>query len=174
MRTISILIGLAVLLYGRQLFWLFVAGVGFALGMTLAGQFPTGAPHWQVLLVALAIGLVGAWCAVVFERLAVAVAGFLVGAAIAIGVMQLTGAGSGGAPIWMGAVAGGILGALVVAALFDWALIVLSSAVGAALVTDAIGANPSSALVLFALLLLFGLITQARRFKGGTRAVGRL
>ncbi|HXQ24675.1 MAG TPA: hypothetical protein VN812_23560 [Candidatus Acidoferrales bacterium] len=173
MHAISILIGLAVLLYGRQLFWLFVAGVGFALGMMLAGQFLTGAPHWQVLLVALAIGLVGAWCAVVFERLAVAVAGFLVGAAIAVGVMQLTGAGSG-ALMWMVAVAGGIFGALVVAALFDWALIVLSSAVGAALVTDAIGANPSSAAVLFTLLLLFGLIAQARRFKGNPRAVTRL
>jgi len=28
--------------------------------------------------------------------------------------------------------------------------------------------------VVFTLLLLFGLIAQARRFKGGTRAVGRL
>jgi hypothetical protein len=173
MHAISILIGLAVLLYGRQLFWLFVAGVGFALGMTLAGQFLTGAPHWQALLVALAIGLIGAWCAVVFERVALAVAGFLVGAAIAVGVLQLTGAGSG-TLFWMVAVASGILGALVVAALFDWALIVLSSAVGAALVTDAIGATPSSAVVLFALLLLFGLITQVRRFKGGTRTGSRL
>lgn len=172
MHAVSILIGIGVLLYGRQLFWLFVAGVGFAFGMTLAPQLLTGAPHWQTLLVALAIGLIGAWCAVVFERVALAVAGFLVGSAIAVGVMQLTGAGSG-ALIWMVAVGGGILGALVAAALFDWALIVLSSAVGAALVTDAIGARPSSAVVLFALLLLFGLVTQARRLKGGTRTVSR-
>jgi hypothetical protein len=167
MNLINILVGLAILLYGRQLFWIFVGGVGFTLGLSLAEHLLATAPHWQVLLIGLAIGVLGAFCAVVFERVAVTVAGFLAGGAIAIRVVSIM-APHADPLIWIVlSLAGGFVGALVVATLFDWALIVLSSAVGAVLVTDSIPRIPISAAVLFAVLLAFGIVMQARRLERG-------
>jgi hypothetical protein len=41
MILLRALIGLSLLFYGRQLFWLFVGAVGCMLAVTLAGQFLT-------------------------------------------------------------------------------------------------------------------------------------
>jgi len=174
MNLINILIGLAVLLFGRQLFWVFVGGVGFVLGVTLAGQLLAAAPDWQVLVIGLVVGGLGAFCAVVFERVAVAVAGFLAGGAIAMRVTNIIAFHPDHliwSVLWL---AGGVLGAVVVAALFDWALIVLSSVVGAVLVTDSIAMSPVNAGVLFAVLLVIGIVVQARRWERGARTIDRL
>ena len=168
--VVNIVIGCAVLLFGRQLFWLFVGGVGFALGMAVTTQFLTGVPHWEVVGIALVAGLLGAWCAMIFERIAVAVAGFLAGSAIAMWVVGIT-ASRYGPPVWIAVAAGGVVGALVVAAVFDGALIVLSSALGAILVAESTTVRPASTAAVFTLLLAFGIIAQTNRWRRRKRRV---
>src|SRR2546428_11542442 len=56
---IRVLVGLAVLLYGRRLFWLFVGAVGFMVAITLVEPLLTGIPEWQVLIAAPVAGLRG-------------------------------------------------------------------------------------------------------------------
>jgi hypothetical protein len=173
MNLVNILIGFAVLLFGRQLFWVFVGGVGFVLGVTLGGQLLATGPDWQVFVIGLVVGVLGAFCAVVFERMAVGAAGFLAGCAIAMQVMDIMALHPAHliwSLLWLG---GGVLGAVVVAALFDWALIVLSSAVGAFLVTDSIVMSPVNARVLSAVLLGVGIIVQAGRWKRSARTSDR-
>src|ERR1041385_6355086 len=77
---ISVLVGLALLLFGRRLFWLFVAALGFAIGLQLAPYLSQNPPLWLSLLLSLGLGLLGALLAVVLQKLAIAIAGFLVGA----------------------------------------------------------------------------------------------
>jgi hypothetical protein len=61
----------------------------------------------------------------------------------------------------MAILAGGILGALLAGSMFDWALILLTSASGAALISQGLNLSmPISAFVLAA-LFIFGIITQA-------------
>ena len=158
------LIGLCVLFYGRQLFWLFVGAVGFMLAMTLAKPLLVGQPEWEVLIVGLGAGVVGALCALAVERVAVAIAGFVAGGALAVRVLQAASVGSGPL-IWLVIFAGAVLGALVVVRLFDGALIVLSSAVGASLVADCIRTGTGASVLVFTVLLVCGVVAQTRQVK---------
>jgi hypothetical protein len=73
-----LLAGIALLLAGRRLFWLFVGVVGFFAGLRFALQVlgPRADLRW---IVALAAGLLGIVLAIALQRLAVALAGFFVG-----------------------------------------------------------------------------------------------
>src|ERR1041384_2791841 len=108
---ISALVGLALLLFGRRLFWLFVAALGFAIGLQLAPYLSHNPPLWLSLL--LSLGLLGALLAIMLQKLAIGIAGFLVGGRVAVGVA---------AALWINYahysiitfVIGGILGALLI------------------------------------------------------------
>jgi hypothetical protein len=121
MTLLAIVVGLALLLFGRQLFWLFVGGAGFAAGMALATDLFQGQSDWLILVVALLAGLVGALLSVFLQRLAIGMAGFFAG-----GYAVLTLALKLGHPdwTWIAFLLGGVVGVLLVMVLFDWALIV--------------------------------------------------
>src|SRR4029453_8481917 len=116
---ISALVGAALLLFGRRLFWLFVAALGFAIGLQLAPHLSQSPPLWLSLLLSLGLGLIGALLAVMLQKLAIGIAGFLVGGRVAIAIA---------AALWVNYaqysviifVLGGIIGALLLVALFDW------------------------------------------------------
>ena len=58
----------------------------------------------------------------------------------------------------------GIIGASLVIALFDWALIALSSIIGAAIIVRAIALPPPWTAILFVVLLIAGIAIQAGLF----------
>lgn len=167
MDIISVVVGLAILILGRQLFWLFVGGVGFLIGLQFAPQVVAGQPDWVIILVALGLGLLGALLAIIVQRFAVGLAGFLGGGAVAVSLFETVGAPTGGFAL-LPFLVGGIIGAMLVAALFDWAIIILSSFVGANLVVQGLPIDPPLALGLFALLLVVGIVAQARLLRTGT------
>ena len=80
---ISVIVGAAILLFGRKLFWLFVAALGFAVGVEIAAYFMREPPAWLTLIVALGCGVAGALLAILLQKLAIAVAGFIAGGRIA-------------------------------------------------------------------------------------------
>lgn len=166
--VLQVVIGIAMLLLGRRLYWLFVGGAGFALGMSLATRFLQGQPESVVLVIALAAGLVGVLLALFLRKLAIALSGFAAGGYVAMSIAGLLPA----PPVWLivlSFVLGGIVGALLTTALFDWALIVLSSLTGAALIAQVIPLRPSLVLLAFAILLAVGIVVQA----GVARRMGR-
>src|SRR5215468_12781814 len=62
--TVGLLVGAAILLIGRKLFWLFVAAVGFAVGAELAPQVIHHPAPVVILVIAFVLGLLGALFAV--------------------------------------------------------------------------------------------------------------
>lgn len=163
---VNFIIGLAVLLFGRQLFWLFVAAAGFVLGVMFAPQLLPGQPDWLILLVALVLGLVGALLAVVVQQIAVALAGFIFGGYVLLSL--LTALGLGVTPWeWLVFIVGGIIGAALVLSLFDPALIGLSALVGASLVVEAVKLSgmavltPPLDMILWVILFVIGIAVQA-------------
>ena len=165
-QVLTIIIGIAVLLLGRRLFWLFVGAVGFLVGVELAGRFISAQPQWVIILIALVIGLIGAALAVVVQQIAIAVAGFLVGAAVSASIIAFLGLQLGRAE-WIPLVVGGIIGAFFVIAIFDWALIFLSSLTGAVLIVQALEARPAVAPWVFLGLLIVGIVVQSVMFARG-------
>lgn len=162
---IQIVLGVVTLLTGRKLFWLFVGVIGFVVGIGLATQLFSGESEIALLAIALVAGIVGALLAVFLQRLAVGAAGFLAGGYIALSLLDLLGLKLA-LPGWIPFLIGGVLGAVLLAAMFDWALIILSSLVGANLLVEAMKAQQVLGVVLFILLFFVGLAIQAGLMRG--------
>ena len=165
---ISVIVGAAILLFGRKLFWLFVAALGFAVGLEIAAYFMKEPPQWMTLVVALGCGVIGALLAILLQKLAIAVAGFIAGGRIA---WALAAAFFVEHAHYRGItfVIGGILGALLLLALFDWVLILLSSVEGAHLITTGVVLPEKGSLILFIALTVIGVIVQGSMLRGSRR-----
>ena len=165
---ISVLVGIALLLFGRRLFWLFVAALGFAIGLQLAPYLSHNPPLWLSLLLSLSLGLIGALVAFLLQKLAIGIAGFLVGGRLALALAAAFLADHAHYST-ITFVIGGILGALLLLALFDWALIIFSSIEGARLIGDAVHLPSSGTTVLIVVLAIFGILVQAMMFRSRQR-----
>jgi len=159
MILLKILAGIALLVTGRRLFWLFVGLIGFIAGIHLATHFFPGQPEWMILAIALTAGVFGALIALFLQWLAIGLAGFSAGAYIVASLVHVSGWGTRETG-WFLIVAGGILGALLIIILFDWALIILSSLAGAALITETVHIDRGAATLLFIALFVLGIAVQ--------------
>lgn len=159
LQLFRVLAGVLLLLFGRRLFWLFIGLLGFLAGITFATQFFSGQPSWMTLLIAVVCGLIGILLAVFLQKLAIAIGGFLAGGLFTQSFVQAIGWNI--APL-LPFVIGGILGAILLSIMFDWALIFLSSITGAILVSRALPIEPSLNLIAFVVLLIIGIFVQAR------------
>lgn len=166
----KILEGICLLTLGRKLFWLFVALIGFQVGAFVAARVFTHQPEWLVLAIAIGVGIVGGLLAIFLQQLVVAAVGFFAGGYLGIALLELSNLDSGALTL-LAFITGGIIGAIVIVALFDWALIILSSLVGALTLTEVF--LPRHALALLALVVLFivGVILQAGWWQSEKRRV---
>lgn len=161
---LAVLAGVALLLLGRRLWLLFVLCAGIYAGIWVTGLLEIGGPLWLRLALAALLGAAGAALALVAQRFAVAVAGFLLGGTLAFSVLEAYAIDLQGAT-WLLPLLGAALAAFLALALFDTALVVLSSLLGAALLMEASGAEERPALALFVALLAVGVAVQS----GGLR-----
>ncbi len=164
MIWLRILAGVGLLLFGRKLFWLFVGLIGFAAGIQVATRFFPGQPEWMILAIALMAGVLGALLALFLQWLAIGLAGFFAGAYVVVHFLHLAGLATSRTD-WFFFLIGGILGLILIIILFDWALIILSSLVGAGLITQSISVDHSGALLLFTALVITGIVVQSRLLK---------
>jgi hypothetical protein len=166
---IGVFIGVAILFFGRKLFWLFVAALGFAVGIEIASYFTREPPQWMTLVIALGLGILGALLAIMLQKLAIAVAGFIAGGRLASALLAAFFADYSH---YRGItfVIGGILGALLLLALFNWVLIVLSSVEGAHLIGNAIVLPQSGTVILFCVLVVIGVVVQGSMLRGSRKA----
>src|SRR6266513_2607532 len=167
---IGVIVGTAILLFGRKLFWLFVAALGFAVGVEIAAYFIHDPPVWTTLVIALGLGILGAVLAIMLQKLAIAIAGFVAGgrlASVLLAAFFVDYSHYRGITF----VIGGILGALLLLALFDWVLILLSSADGAHLIGNGIVLPKTGAVIVFCVLVLIGVFVQGSMLRRSRRAV---
>lgn len=155
-------VGVVLLLFGRRIFWLVVAVAGAIFAYRLTAGWADS--EQTALLIALVAGGVGALLAVVLQKLAVRVVGFILGAG---GTAWLLDAGVGGLT-WPEAdglallvlIVGGFLGALLVGGLFELVLIALSSLVGASLILGPLPLEGVAEAVVFVVLAVVGMVVQ--------------
>ena len=164
---VSVLIGIVILFFGRKLFWLCVAAVGFAVGMEIAPLLLNEPSSLPALLIAIVFGVLGALLALFLQRVAIAVLGFLAGGKIATAIAAafFVHYAQYSTVIF---VVGGILGAILLLALFDWALIVVSSFIGAYLIESAIVLPPTGSTLVFIGLAVIGILVQTASFRKST------
>jgi hypothetical protein len=155
---INILLGVGLLVAGRRLFWLFVAAAGFVAGVQLTTQVWNG-PETVAIIVGLAVGILFAVLAMFLKSIAIGIAGFLAGGSILVGMASIFGVESGAATLII-YIVGGVLGAILVGYLFDWALITLSSLAGASLIIQAVDLGPGLGRFGFLVLAIAGVLIQ--------------
>lgn len=156
MNPANTIIGILLLTLGRKLFWLFVGCLGFIAGLQMAEQYFGTQPLWLAWAVALVFGLIGALLALFFQNVAIIIGGFIAGSTIAAYLALFFGFD----PHPLINIVGGILGTIVLYTLFDYALIGLSSLVGATLIIEEIVWSPQSEMILYVVLITTGILFQ--------------
>ena len=161
---VGVLIGVVILFFGRKLFWLCVAAVGFAVGVEIAPLLVNEASSVLALVIALVFGLLGALLALFVQKVAIAVLGFLAGGklATAMAASFFVHYSQYSTIIF---VAGGVIGAILLLVVFGWALIVVSSFIGAYLIQSAIVLPPTGSTLVFIGLAILGMFVQAASFR---------
>ncbi len=167
---VRVIVGLGLLTLGRRLFWLFVAAIGFVFGIIITERFLPPRTEPVALIIALVIGVVAALLAVFLQKLAIYVGGFLAGGSILVNLLAILGIRTGpGADFFVIVIfiIGGVIGAILVMFVFDWALIILSSLAGAALIVRVVLPNaPTIEVIVFVGLVILGIVIQAIGMRG--------
>lgn len=161
---IKIVVGLLLLIFGRQLFWIFVGGLGFVIGLRLSPLLINQLPlndytDWLPIVIALAFGVAGAILGIFLQRVAVGVAGFVAGGYLILSLIHIMKL-STGSLTWLPVLVGAIIGAVVMLTFFDWALIFLSSLIGATLISQTVYIGLFPTILLFLIMLMAGISIQ--------------
>jgi len=156
---ITVVIGVLMLVFGRKLFWLFVGCLGFAVGFNYAPYVWQVQSNLFLLILATITGVIGAVLAFFFQKLAIGLAGFAGGGYIALNLMNLFGIRIEQA-IWLPYLIGGVVGALLMFFIFDWALIFVSSLAGATLIIQAAKLPPRMEIAVYLALIVAGFVIQ--------------
>jgi hypothetical protein len=165
---VALVVGVVLLLFGRRLFWVFVGVIGFMAGWHLALGSWRQSPAGGRLLLALLAGLVGVVLALLVQKLAVALAGFFVGAYLLAALLgwrfEVLSPGQ-----QLVLLVAGVVAAVVALLLFDFALILYSAIAGASLIVDNVHLRlgSSARLLLLVVLAAVGAAVQARWLEGG-------
>ena len=160
MVILTTMIGFAVLVIGRHLFWVFISGLGFTLGLLYGEQYLSGQPEWVILLFSAGIALLGALLAYTLQRLAAGVIGFATGWYLTVITIRYLSLDLGNfdtiAPIIIGIISG-----LLIMRYFDWGTIIFSSLAGAAIIVSGMTYSNRVELIMLGALALLGMVIQA-------------
>jgi hypothetical protein len=165
---LNVVLGGTLLVLGRKLFWLFVAAIGFVIGIQVATRFFHGS-ELITIVAGLVLGIIFALLAIFVESLAIGIAGVLGGGYVLLSIAALFGLDRGAAT-WIAFILGGIIGVALIAFLFDWALISISSLAGASMIVGGLHFGASIGSVVFLVLLIAGVLIQGSELrKNGPR-----
>ena len=151
--------GIALLIMGRKLFWLFAAVIGFLFGMTIAQQFLPGQSQTVILIVAMIIGGLGAVLAILVQKIAIGLMGFIAGGYLVYLLIPALPINLGSF-LWLAVIVGEIIGAVLASTMFDWALVILSSAIGASVIANHLTLPQPFPTVILIALFIAGVVIQ--------------
>lgn len=167
---LMIALGAFSLLFGRKLFWCFVAIVGFFAGLDIGTPLLVGHSTFVIILIALGVGLLGALIAVLLQRLAAGVVGFLVAAHM---VKVFNAEFNLIINEWLSIIqiALGLIGGMLLMCFFDVALIIVSSLFGSSLLVDGFGLVGTNREYAFLIFLAVGLVAQTLLYRRDRTAI---
>jgi hypothetical protein len=159
LNAVFIVMGFVILITGHQLPWLFVACVGFTAGYILGQQPLIGLSGIPLITFSSGFALIGALLVLYIRRIMLVLAGFLAGVYICQYLPPSLGWNSAWIS-WYVLVIGGLVAAAIIFIWQSLALIFVSSLAGATLVIQYIQIVRFPEVLLFVILLLFGITAQ--------------
>ena len=161
---VALILGIISLFFGRKLFWVFSALIGLSVGLIIGEQVLQGQVLLIRIIVAIAIAALCAVLALYAEKIMIILAGFF-----GLGVLGYLIANLFNLPAlfqWVLFIGLGVLGALFISRYMEWAIVIISSLVGAIMVGAGLGGfthfNFLVDLLIFLGLLAAGIFFQSR------------
>ncbi len=150
------------LFFGRKLFVVFLGGLGFLFGYTVARDLFTGMDHNTQLIISLLIGLFGVVLAIQVQKIAIAICGFLAGGMLAYYACEpfLT-----SPVIWVVVVVTGLAGTMAMALVFQSALVVATAAAGGMLIAFRVPLPALGQIAVAVALTILGMTIQFKMLK---------
>ena len=145
------IVGLVLLFFGKDIFWLILAGSGCVAGLYAVRIFFDGAVGVMEWVWAAAGGILGVILAIFFQYIAIALLGLICGAYFTYSIPDIFGYEPLAAytiVTLLGGIAGGVLAVI----FFSWALLIFTSLLGATMAAHAI---PGSILLKAVVLVVF-------------------
>lgn len=160
---VNIIFGALLLFAGRRLFFISMGIMGFLIGFEIGSVVWPQALDWASMF-ALACGVVGAVLAAAFQWIAVVILnGFLGGGFLLTEAAPYISSQSLSHPFLF--VIGGFIGIVIMIFAYDWALITISTLIGAILIVQSIEIPPDAVIFVFLGLFFLGLSIQSAMFK---------
>jgi hypothetical protein len=149
-------IGGILLFLGHELNFLFAGAMAALLALRLTWLLPSQWPVWADYAFVIALGVIAAVAVLLNERAGYFISGFLAGGLL---LVEYWAPDSVTVP-WLPFVIGGIIGALIIGIFTDWALILVTAAIGAAYLLNLFVLNPTLEILIGAGLFIVGALTQ--------------
>jgi hypothetical protein len=156
MLLIRGIIGGILLFLGRELNFLFAGAMAALIGFRLLPILPAQWPAWSDIAFIITLALIAALIVLLNERVGYFLSGFLAGGFF---LVEYYAPNSVGLP-WLPFVVGGVIGSLILGLLTEWALILVSAAIGAFYVLNLFRLNPTAEILIGAGLFILGALTQ--------------
>ena len=150
------IIGGILLFLGRELNFIFAGAMAGLLAYRLTPLLPPTWPAWSDAAFMIALGLIAAILVLIHERAGYFLSGFLAGGFFLVEYYApnvLT------VPL-MPFIVGGAIGSLVLGLLTEWALILVSAAIGASYLLNLFVLDPTAEILVGAGLFIVGALTQ--------------
>ena len=150
------IIGGILLFLGRELNFIFAGAMAGLLAYRLTPLLPPTWPAWSDAAFMIALGLIAAILVLIHERAGYFLSGFLAGGFFLVeyyapNVLTI--------PL-VPFIVGGVIGALVLGLLTEWALILVSAAIGASYLLNLFVLDPTAEILVGAGLFIIGALTQ--------------
>jgi len=158
-EIIRIIIGIMLLVVGRRFYWFFISAIGFLVGVTIAHYFINEESIIIELLIVILAGALSAIMAKFMQKIAILSAGSIAGGFMVSGLVSMLHLQSS-IPSWLPFLIGAILGFILIYSVFEWAIILLTSSIGALLITQNIPIPDHLVFIAFIALLLIGILLQ--------------
>lgn len=156
MLIIRGVIGGILLFLGHELNFLFAGAMAALLGFRLTPLLPAQWPAWADLAFVIGLGILAAAVVLLNERLGYFVSGFLAGGLL---LVEYYAPDTLTVPL-LPFLVGGIIGALVIGVFTEWALILVTAAIGAAYLLNLFVLDPMLEILIGAGLFIVGALTQ--------------
>lgn len=162
MEIYNIIIGLILLGFGRKLFWLFIGIAGFLFGMEITGMFFADQPQGLQLAMAIGLGCLGALLAMLAQRVAFTVGGFMAGVFLAFRASQFFTVPDHTTMLLVIILGAGVIGALGATLIMNQAITILACLVGAGAIVGELPLEPALKLVVLVILTVAGFLLQEK------------
>jgi hypothetical protein len=156
MLIIRGVIGGILLFLGRELNFLFAAAMAALVGFQLVPLLPANRPSWADIAFVLTLAAIAAIIVLINERVGYFLSGFLAGGYF---LGQYYAPNASLLP-WLPFLIGGVIGSLILGLLTEWALILVSAAIGARYVLNLFRLNPTAEILIGSGLFIVGALTQ--------------